>query len=834
MRRFPDPSWSLCTIALVVAGASALQAMPDRAAGARISQVVSRLPLTFEANEGQVAGNVEFLCRAGGSTLLLTASAAVLTPRGTPAGDEVAPGVRMQLVGANAGARLVGEDLQSTRSNYFLGADPRRWHTGVAHYGRVRAREVYPGIDLIYHGDQRRLEYDLVVAPGADPRRIRLAFQGADRMTIGAGGELVVRTAAGELRQPAPVIYQETAGQRRRIEGRYVLLAPGRQTSRDGRHGAERLVGFVVGRYDRSRPLVIDPALVYSTFLGGNGANFGVAIAVDAAGSVYVAGSTNGTSFPGVTGASLQPANAGGNDVFVTKINPAGTAIVYSTFLGGSGNEGALGMAIDGAGNVYLVGSTTSTQFPGVTGSSIQPTHGGGLFDAAGDAIVYSTFLGGSGSDSARGIAVDAAGNAYVTGSSSSTTFPGVGSGSLQPANGGGEDVFVTKINPTGTAIVYSTFLGGSGDDYGYSIAVDAAGNAYVTGGTLSAAFPGVGAASLQPVNAGGEDAFVTKINPAGSAIVYSTFLGGSGDETSWHLAIDGAGSAYVTGTTTSTSFPGVTASSIQPANGGGTDGFVTKLDPTGTAIVYSTFLGGSAVDASYDVAVDAAGNAYVTGMTSSSTFPGVDGSSIQPANAGGPDAFVTQLDPAGSAILFSTFLGGTSGDAGNALAVDGAGNLYVTGTVNSTTFPGVGSGSIQPVRVGFPDAFVTKISLGSGFYPLPPCRVIDTRGAAGPLGAPALAAGARRTFDVAGTCGIPATARSLSVNVTVTQAAAAGNIRLFPAGTPAPSTSAMSFPASQSRGNNAVVRLAGASFTVELDAPAGTDFILDVNGYFK
>ncbi|HXO30038.1 MAG TPA: SBBP repeat-containing protein, partial [Thermoanaerobaculia bacterium] len=407
--------------------------------------------------------------------------------------------------------------------------------------------------------------------------------------------------------------------------------------------------------------------------------------------------------------------------------------IVYSTFLGGSGSDRGTGIAVDGTGNAYVTGATTSTTFPGVTTGSIQRTNGGGGGDgdafvtkinAAGTAIIYSTFLGGSGSDQGLGIAVDVPGNAYVTGETSSSTFPGVSvtAGSIQPNPGGGgfSDAFVTKINPAGNKIVYSTFLGGSGSDVGFGIAVDGnTGNAYVTGFTESTTFP-VTPGSIQLANGGGGgDAFVTMINAAGTKIVYSTFLGGNGFDGGLGIAVDGTGNAYVTGFTGSTTFP-VTPGSIQLANGGGTDAFVTKINAAGTKIVYSTFLGGSGSDRGTGIAVDGTGNAYVTGQTSSTTFPGVTAGSIQPANGGGNDAFVTKINAAGNAIVYSTFLGGSGSDGGNGIAVDGTGNAYVTGATTSTTFPGVTTGSIQPVNGGGGgdgDAFVTKIGgCTSGF----------------------------------------------------------------------------------------------------------------------
>ena len=839
---------SATVVAILAGGAVARPAMatPAAAGPARTTSLYGNLPASFEANAGQLDRAVEFLCRGAGSSLFLTRGEAVvaLGGDGRPDGGVV----RMRLAGQARHPAGVGLAPQITRSNYLLGNDPRRWHTGIANYSQVRYPEVYPGIDLLYHGSRRQLELDFVVAPGADPERIRLAFAGTPAIgavEVGGQGELILRTAHGKLVQSAPVVYQERQGDRLRnsIAGRYVLVAA--PAARRGGEPTGVEVGFAVGPYDRSRTLVIDPVQVYSTFLGGNLDDGGNGIAVDGAGNAYVTGQTFSTTIPGVGPGSIQPANGGNIDAFVTKINAAGTAIVYSTFLGGTGGDVGLAIAVDGAGNAYVTGDSFSSTFPGVTAASIQPVNqgaeccGGDAFvaklNAAGDAMVYATFLGGSGEDRGLGIAVDGAGNAYVTGRTLSATFPGVTASSIQPANAGSIDAYVTKINAAGTAIVYSTFLGGSDLDEGLGIAVDAAGNAYVTGHTFSTTFPGVGAASIQPAEGGFGDAFVTKINAAGTAIVYSTFLGGTGDELGFAIAVDGSGNAYVAGATSlSTTFPGITAGSLQPANGGGFDAFVTKINAAGTAVLYSTFLGGNGDDFGNGIAVDAAGDAFVTGSTASTNFPGVTGSSIQPAYGGdSTDGFVTEIDPAGAAIVFSTYLGGSGRDAANGIALNAVGDVYVTGTTQSAAFPGVSGSSIQPSPGGGGDVFVTKIGAQRSFYTVTPCRVFDTRG-----GTP-LSAGETRVFQVSGLCGIPAGARLVSANLTVVGPRGAGFLTIFPGdAAQSPLTSTLNFGAGQVRANNAVVLLAGDSGgTVKVLAAFAsgvTDVLLDVNGYFQ
>jgi len=703
----------LFVLAIAVASSS-LGAPPPTATPPALAEAYAKLPLSFEANAGQVSPKVDFLCRGAGMTLFLSGGEAVLSVRG--AGDSQAV-VRMQPIGSAQHPHAIGLAPQITRTNYFIGNDPKQWHTNIPNYGQVRYRGVYPGIDLIFRGNERRIEYDLVIAPKADPSQIRFAISGADSVEINPQG-LILHTAAGDVVQPAPTVYQEGANGRERVEGHYVLaVAP---DSNPTERNARAEVGFELGSYDRARALVIDPVIVYSTFLGGFERDLVNGIAVDASGNAYVTGGTASTTFPGTAGSPIQPANAGGSfDAFVTKINAAGTAIVYSTFLGGNGNDVGFGIAVDGSGNAYVTGETGSTTFPGTAGSPIQPAKAGAAgsldafvtkINAAGTAIVFSTFLGGAGTDLGDGIAVDTGGNAYVTGTTKSATLPGAAGSPIQPANAGGSfDAFVTKINAAGTAIVFSTFLGGSGDDEGSGIAVDGIGNAYVTGLTNSTTFPGVTGSSIQPANAGGTyDAFVTKINTAGTAILYSTFLGGSGDDDGFAIAVDISGNAYVTGVNGSTTLAG---------GGNNFDAFVTKINATGTAIVYSNLLGGTGFDEGNSIAVDASGNAYVAGLTSSTTFPGVTGSSIQPANAGGTyDAFVTEINAAGT-IVYSTFLGGSGTDDGYSIAVDTSGNAYVAGDTNSTTFPGVSGISIQPAKSGsflaF-DGFVTKIGLAA------------------------------------------------------------------------------------------------------------------------
>lgn len=701
---------------------------PDQATHRRVSEAYGKLPLQFEANQGQTDSEVKFLSRGSGYSLFLTSTEAVLAlskPAKQKAHkDSLAPNqiedaasteppavVRMKLSGANPEAQVAGLEELPGKTNYFIGNDPAKWRTDVPSYARVQYREVYPDIDLVYYGNQRQLEYDFVVAPGADPDSIKLSFEGAQDVRIDERGDLVLQTADGEIRQRRPMIYQELEGARQEVIGRYVFRG-------------EHQVGFAVAAYDQSKPLVIDPVLSYSTYLGGSGHDSGASIAVDAAGNAYVTGTTQSTNFP--TANPLQPNNNSGSldDVFVTKLNAAGNTLVYSTYLGGTGFDGGLGITVDASGSAYITGRTQSSVGAGFpTVNPIQATSGG-LQDAfvaklnpTGNALVYSTFLGGGSIDESRSIAVDPAGNAYVTGFTQSTNFPLANA--VQPSFGGGRrDTFVAKLNAAGSALVYSTFLGGgavesstsfTADDEGNAIAVDSSGNTYVTGTTYCTDFPSANPA--QAVFAGTQDVFITKLNSAGSALTYSTFLGGTGGDIGLGVVVDSAGSAYVTGATVSIDFP--TARPFQATSAGVGEAFITKLSPAGNALVYSTFLGGNQSDRGKAIAVDALGNAYVTGETNSPNFPAND--PLQATIGGGRDAFVTKLSASGATLVYSTFLGGlntnTGGifESGNGIAVDATGSAYVTGETDATNFPT--ANPLRPANDGGRDAFITKIS---------------------------------------------------------------------------------------------------------------------------
>ena len=695
---------------------------------AGVLQTYGQLPLTFEANQGQSDSQVKFLSRGSGYTLFLTPTEAVLALRNSPP-PETKPGtigalprldadanqqdtLRIRLLGSNPEPRLMGLDELPGKSNYFIGKRPERWRTSIPsipRYGRIRYEEVYTGIDLVYYGSQGRLEYDFIVAPGSDPRDVRLVIYGAEQLDLDDKGNLLLGTRGGRIVQHAPFIYQETEGVKKAISGGYVLhpLPEGERPS-----AGKYLVGFSVGKYDASIPLVIDPVLEYSTYLGGSGEDGGLGIAVDSGCNSYIIGATGSTNFP--MASPFQPAYAGGlTDVFVAKLNSTGSALAYATYLGGSGEDEGSGIAVGPDGSAYITGFTRSLDFP--TANPRQASHAGGNSDVfvaklnpAGSVLEYSTYLGGSSQDEDPDIAVDSDGNAYITGFTRSLDFPTANPFQANYA-GGDSDAFVAKLDPTGSDLAYSTYFGGSDPDFGRGIAVDAStGEAYVTGFTLSPDFPT--AHPLQATHGGGiRDAFVTKFNAAESALLYSTHLGGSDWDVGDAIAVDASGKAYVTGYTVSNNFPIVSA--FQADSAGLVDAFVTKINADGSALIYSTYLGSSGVDFGRGIAVDSHGNAYVVGYTGSPDFPMIR--ALQTTRRGNTDAFIAKLNAAGSSLVYSTYLGGSSSDAGHSIAVDALGNAYVTGETRSLDFP-----TANPLRAangGNSDLFVAKITVVAG-----------------------------------------------------------------------------------------------------------------------
>jgi len=747
---------------------------PANTSDARHVQSYGKVPLSFEANRGQLDSRVKYMSKGSGYGIYLTGDEAVLAlTKRDCAGQQLHTAQRpvvvrdhegceqektvvtMRLAG-NAPANPVGEELLPGTANYFVGSDPAAWRSGVPTYAKVRYGNVYPGVDLVYYGNQRQLEYDFAVAPNADAKTIRMQFTGVNKMKIDGDGDLILSATNGDIAFRKPVVYQDQNGRRELVAGRFKL-------------GKRHTVGFVLNDYDRSKPVIIDPVLAYSTYLGGSGkaGDVGLGIAVDSSGDAYVTGQTDSSDFP-LTAGSYQQSNESTSttaySAFVTKMNATGTALVYSTYLGGSGNTEAVGIAVDGTGNAYVTGHTFSSNFP-TTSGAFQTTSSASSSDyvafvtklnATGTALVYSTVLGGSGNgggtgETTSGIVVDGLGNAYVTGYTYSSNFP-VTTGAFQTTNAanasGIQGGFVSKLNATGSALVYSTFLSGSGHngigDNPAAIAIDSYGDAYVTGATGSSNFPVTTGAYLttNPAGTNQTTAFVSELNAAGTALVYSTYLGGSKSASGNAIVVSGSGDAYIAGDALYTDFP-VTTGAYQTSNNAAaestTNAFVTELNASGTGLVYSTWLGGSGAainaeihsgDVAGGIALDESGDAYVTGTAYSSNFPTSSGA-VQTTNAAAANktsnAFVTELNAAGTALVYSSFLGGSGwsfgtagyyhGDNANGLALDGSYNVYVTGTAYSIDFP-LTSGAYQANNLAGntsgSNLFITKVTIST------------------------------------------------------------------------------------------------------------------------
>ena len=743
-----------------------------------------RLPMSFEENQGQTAREVRYVAHGGGYELFLTPQEAVIALR--PSQDlnfspphrsaliralrqqrramQQTTAIRMRLEGANPEPLISGAERLPTRVNYFTGSDPKNWHTDIPAYARVKYAGIYPGVDLVFYGNQRRLEYDFVIAPGADPKAIQLKIDGARKLRINARGDLVLSVAEGEVEFQRPLIYQQVKGEKREIAGNYVVAGDHR-------------VAFAVANYDRSEPLILDPVLNYSTYLGGGGDEgpaFPMGIAVDTAGDAIVVGQTFSTDFPTTSnGLTQQPLVGNLGASFMAELNPAGTQILYSTYLVGtttSAADGATSVAVDSTGKVYVTGVTFAAGFPSKNPLPSPPnsadTTNGTCFvtkldptQSGNNSLVFSTYLGGGGAVGAggeigNGIAVDANGNAYVAGQTSSTDFPVMNAyqSTFNPLNLGNAfgSAFLSKINTTNSTLVYSTYLSGNAanaggiatnGDQAFGVTVDTSNNAYVVGTTTSnnsTNFPSSTNANQMAPPAGNTQgsAFVSKINTAGSgaaSLVYSTYIAGSTKELGYAIALGPNNVAYVTGPTSSNDFP-TTAGAFDTSDaGGGGKAFVSVVDTTktgvGNSLTYSTFLGGGGGDTAYGIRADAAGNAYIVGTTPSTNFPGTNtgtrlgGFQTILANPRG-NAFIAKLSLGGKGtadLLYSTYFGGsgdgppsTVPDQGFAIAIDSANppNAYIAGWTPSANLPILTPLPGESTLKGPSDAFVAKFPL--------------------------------------------------------------------------------------------------------------------------
>jgi Beta-propeller repeat len=717
-----------------IAGVPPAHAMSD-AARQRVAAGYDRLPLLFEEIREQAGEGRRYVARGAGYRAAISARGALValrapaTPggRASDGGEATVVGIAFQ--GANVNPSIHGLDLQATRIHHLRGRADVPDDTDVATYARVEIGDLYPGIDAVFYGNAQRLEYDLVVGPGADPSRVRMHIEGITGMKLAENGDLRLDTRRGAMTLHRPVAYQEHDGERKHVDSAYAI-------------DSADLVAIRVGSYDRSRRLIIDPVVSYSTYLGGSLSERGTAIAVDASGNAYVTGFTTSSDFPVLSAYDRSLGKRGDTDVFVAKLNPAGTGLVYATYLGGStGIDRATGIAVDAGGSAYVTGMTSAGDFP-VSANPYQPSvSGGGAFITklapAGNAIVYSTYLWGA---TVASIAVDASGNALITGNATSlfTTTASAVQRTLPPqiTNTG----FVLKLDAAGTTARYATFLPGSAANQANAIAVDPQGNAYVAGWTTATDFPVIN--GYQPLHNGQKDGFVAKIDPTGSRLVYSTFLGGSLDDVINAIAVDADGNAYVAGETYSSDFPSLNAfqprkSGFRLVNSSLGNAFVTKLDATGSALRYSSFLGGEICssycqslvelpqypgDAAYGIAVDPEGHAFVTGVADTYTFPLVDSSAPRKQQDNQDSAFVAKVSTSGASLLFSTFVRtGYSRtddrvtrfppDAATGVATDANGAAYVTGFTDGTGQFVATPGAFQTANGGSQGAYVVKFA---------------------------------------------------------------------------------------------------------------------------
>jgi len=739
---------------------------------AQTASPLDKLPLFFEANHGQSKSPAPFLARTADAQCAISANGVEMNLRRAtgPASQ-----LKIKFVGANPAAEIHGDAEQKGKVNYLIGNDPSQWHSAVPTFAQVRIEKIYPGVDVVFYGNQHQLEYDFNFAAGANPSVVALRFDGAKKIQLGALGDLVVALGGGELRQPQPLIYQTVNGARHTVSGGYRILA-------------DQTVGFNVGDYDHSLPLVIDPVLSYSTFVGGDFGDTAWAVALNTSNGsnyVYIAGQTFSTQVSTnslfATGPGAYQTNFHGGslmgDAFVAKLDALGTNLIYLTYLGGSGDDAAYGLAVDAAGNAYVCGATDSTNFP--TTNSIP---GGGSIhgtldkttkvypwdafvsklDSSGSNLLYSSYLGGESFDVAYGIAVDTASNAFITGTTFSTYFPVTTNTAYQPHIGQTNsyyarycNAFITEIAASGTNLNYSSFFGGTNADFGRAIACND-NQVFVAGSTDSTNFPTLNyIRQIVSTNYSGtnivstnifdghylnrsnylilyNDAFVAAFTNTSAAsttnltLLYSTLLGSTNDDLAFGIAADASGNAYVVGSTTSSNFPSLNGlstnqlSSFVQTNTIGylaTNAFLAQIQWNGTnaSLGYSAIFGGFGIDVATGVALDPNNDAFVTGYASSTNFPVTAANifgSLRTTNSGGSDVFVIAFNPNASGLLYSTYLGGSANDFGYGIAVDSSSSAYVVGQTLSTNFPNFNAR--QKSMNGTNDAFLARITLAS------------------------------------------------------------------------------------------------------------------------
>ena len=673
----------LCCVHVCLLTVAALASQPVNNKIA-LADRFSKAPLHFEPNVGQAPGEFKYIARSGKGLFLFGNDQTIL--RIWDSKSTAPESLRLRLSGSHP-AKPAGVDSLVSHSNYFLGSDPSKWRKDVDNFGKVSYQGVYPGIDVVYYGNQREVEYDFVVAPGADPSQVKVNFTGQKSLSLDGKGGLVIGFGNRAIRQTEPIAYQNTASGRRYVAAQYKI------------NGSD--VSFRLGAYDHRQPLIIDPTITYSRFIGGTGPETADGIAVDAAGNAYVTGYTLSTNFPTVNAYDSTLGGTGQNaiDAFVVKLDPTGSTVLYSTYIGGASTDLAHAIAVDSNGNAYITGETQSTDYPVV--NALRTTKSGGVdaivtkLNPTGNALVYSTYMGGSLLDSGLAIAVDSTGAAYIGGSTFSLNFLG-----LVNFNDHEQDGFVVKLTPAGNVVVFGGYIGDTGSDIIQAIAVDVAGNMIIAGTTNSTTLQGNGV--QQFYGGGAADGFIATYNAAGT-FQKLTFVGGPGDDGIHGLATDAARNIYFVADTNSSSI--LSANLTAPSTAGAGDVLVGKFPPSLASYTYLRYLGGSSFEQSGGIAVDSTGAAYVTGLTQSANFPVVNGLSDRP---GSYDAFVTKVAPDGNSLIYSTYLGGTQAEFGRAIAVNAAGDAFVTGYTLSPDFPRTVAGNVLNSSQ---DIFITKLS---------------------------------------------------------------------------------------------------------------------------
>lgn len=650
------------------------------------------LPFSFVRNAGQADARVLYIGTGPEFKAWMRVDGVTLQQR------ETAVEVQFAGVRAPGAPEVIAVEPTGAHANYLHGNNAAAWHTDMAMFGEVRYSGVWPGVELSYRAEAGRVKAEYTVAPGARPEEIALRYNGSTR--IEADGTLRIQADGGEFVEEKPFVYQTIGGTRRVIESSYARFEDGS-------------IGFQIGAYDKTLPLVIDPAILFSGFFGGSGQESIQAVGFDIYNNVIVAGWTSSTDLPASSG--VKPHNGGGVDAFVASFGPNGGGLNWCTYLGGSGDDRAFALAIDGSRNIYVTGWTSSINFP--TASPVQ-LHLSGTRDAfvaklppSGNALAFSTYLGGSGVETGYGIALDAAANVVVVGDTTSTNLPTTAH-AYQAHSAGGQDAFVAKLTSAGTSLTFLTYLGGAGTDHASAVRLDGAGWIWVGGGTFSANFPV--AAPVQTHSGGGQDGFLSKLTADGSGLLFSTYLGGSSGSVGAPEQINGVvvdllGNVVVAGVTSSANFP-VKSGAYQATLGGQSDGFVARFS-NGGSLVNCTYVGGGLNDGINGLALDYHGDAYVTGYTVSQDFPvqGPGQNSTQALNNGTLNAFVVKLNPSLSSIVFGTFIGGSANDSGNAIAVDSQTSIIVAGQTSSGDFPT--AGALQSSLPSPLSAFLTKIA---------------------------------------------------------------------------------------------------------------------------